>query len=436
MNKQKTIKDKIVIEGVGLHTGEKVKLTLSPASPNTGIVFFREDKDTLIKADYYSVLSPEKFPRRTSIGNNGVYVHTIEHLMGSLSILGIDNLQVTLNGKEVPGTDGSANVFLRKMKEVGIEEQKAPRKELVVREPVWVDGEKASVVILPSSKFRISYTLDYENPVIPADFLDVTFNSSDDFEKIAMARTFCLEEEVDPLLNLGLGKGADYTNTLVVSKKGVIDNELREQNEFVKHKVLDLLGDLYLNGPIKGHVIAYKSGHYLNIQLLSKLRQYKERISSSGVGTSSDVVFQGNSMNVEEVMKVLPHRYPFLLVDRILHLERKKKVIGIKNVSINDYFFQGHFPNKPVMPGVLIIEAMAQVGGVLMLSPAENRGKLAYFMAADNIKFRKAVEPGDQLVMEVLAGKVKRKTGQVSAKAMVNNKVVAQADLMFILVGR
>ncbi|HEC68840.1 MAG TPA: UDP-3-O-[3-hydroxymyristoyl] N-acetylglucosamine deacetylase [Candidatus Omnitrophica bacterium] len=433
--KQKTIKKEVSLEGVGLHTGKNVKLKFLPAPPNSGILFFREDTSSLIKADLYSVLSPENFPRRTSIGRDGVYIHTVEHLMAALSILGIDNIQINITGEEVPGMDGSARDFIENIKKAGIVEQPVPKDYLVVREPIWVDEGSAGLVILPYPEFRISYTLDYNNPTISTDFLDVVLGP-ENIDSLAIARTFCLEEEVAPLLNMGLGKGANYSNTLVVSKEGVLENKLRDEEEFVKHKVLDLIGDLYLAGPLKGHVIAFRSGHLLNIKLLTKLRAYKEKVTSSGVGAVSTFIPSQDTLDASEIMKILPHRYPFLLVDKIIYLEKGKKAIGIKNVTINDYFFQGHFPDRPIMPGVLIIEVMAQVGGVLMLSPQENRGKLAYFMAANNIKFRRTVEPGDQLVIEVTVGKVKSKTGQVHTKAFVDNKVVAEADLMFALVNR
>ncbi|UCC94936.1 MAG: 3-hydroxyacyl-ACP dehydratase FabZ, partial [Candidatus Omnitrophota bacterium] len=229
--------------------------------------------------------------------------------------------------------------------------------------------------------------------------------------------------------------GSNYENTLVVSDEKIIKNKLRFPDEFIKHKVLDLVGDLYLVGSMKAHVIAVRSGHHLNIKLLGRLRRYKEKIASGGVGSKTFYVPEGKELTSEEIMKILPHRYPFLLVDRIMNLEKGKRATGIKNVSINEHFFQGHFPARPVMPGVLLIEAMAQVGGVLMLACEEHKGKLAFFMAANNVKFRKTVEPGDQLVIEVVAGKVKSKTGVVYAKTSVDNKLVAEAELMFSLVG-
>ena len=435
MDKQQTIGKEVSFQGIGLHTGIKVKVKLLPALPDSGIVFFREDKGVLIKADLYSVTFPGKFPRRTSIGSNNVYVQTVEHLMAALSLLGIDNLQVSLDGEEVPGMDGSAGEFVKAVRKAGIVKQDVLRKLLVVKEPVFVDSLKSSIVILPYSGFRISYTLDYENPAIPADFLDIDLSSDkDSVDNLSLARTFCLKEEVANLRSIGIGKGADYTNTLVVSEKGVIDNKLRDGKELIKHKILDLVGDLYLSGHIKGHVIAFKSGHRLNVELLQILKKYREKAVSSAVSAAGRELIEKEVLSAEDIMRILPHRYPFLLVDRVIHLEQGKKAVGIKNVTINDYFFQGHFPGKPVMPGVLLIEAMAQVGGVLMLSPVENRGKLAYFMAVDNVKFRRTVVPGDQVVMEVSLKRARSKAGEVEAKAFVNNKIAVEGNLKFILV--
>jgi len=438
MEKQKTLKAKVSFEGIGLHTGDKVGITISPAPPNTGIIFVKEKEGnkSFIKADFYSVLDPSVFPRRTSVGEKGNEIHTIEHLMAAFSLLGVDNAQIDINGSEVPGMDGSAKDFIEGMRKVGLEEQNAPRNYIVVREPLWVDEGGATLVLLPAPHFRVSYTLSYNSEVIGSQFFDGVIDSVPEATNIHLARTFCLEDEVKPLVDMGLGKGANYQNTLVISQRGIVRNSTRVENEFVRHKVLDLIGDLYLAGPIKAHVVALRSGHNLNIKLLYKLRRYKERLSSSGVGNQQEVYPAGEVIEINEIMNILPHRYPFLLVDRIIHMEKGKKAIGIKNVTINDYFFQGHFPQKPIMPGVLIIEAMAQVGGVLMLAQAENRGKLAYFLAADKVKFRRTVVPGDQLVLEVVSGKIKSKTGQVHTRALVGGSVVAEADLRFALVDK
>jgi len=435
MNNQKTVKGKASFHGVGLHTGEDTRIEILPAPPNTGIVFARKDIEfsPLIKASFYSILEPEKFPRRTSIGIDGVQIHTVEHLMAAFHILGIDNAQVNIWGGEVPGLDGSAKDFIKELEDVGLEEQDLPKKFLVIKEPLRVEDGSTSIVILPYHTFRVSYILDYNHSVITSGYVDVVIDgqAKDNFYQ---ARTFCLEEEVKPLLAMGMGKGANYKNTLVISKDGVIDNELRFDDEFAKHKILDLVGDIYLAGPIKGHIIAVKGGHSLNIRLLQKLCKYSERTRRAGVGSETSYIPESEEFGVEEIMKILPHRYPFLLVDKIVRLEKGKKAIGLKNLTMNEIFFQGHFPGRPVMPGVLIVEAMAQVGGILMLACPEHRGKLAFFMAANNIKFRKTVLPGDQLIMEVVVGKVRSKTGIVHAKAFVDDKLVAEGELMFALV--
>ncbi len=435
MDKQRTINKRIVFQGAGLHSGEKARVELVPVSANTGIIFVRKDIDspTLVKANLYSVADPDKFPRRTSIGVNGVYVHTVEHLMAALHVLGIDNVQINIWGEEVPGLDGSAKDFVDKINQVGVTEQEPLRNRLIIKEPMWVEEDSTSIMILPYKELRISYVLNYDTPLVPPGFVDITLNGNikDNFYE---ARTFCLEEEVKHLLELGLGKGANYKNTLVVSEKGLIDNKLRFSDEFVKHKILDLIGDLYLAGPIRGHIVAIRGGHSLNIKLLDKLRKYKEKVSKAGIGSETPYLPETTELSSEEIMKILPHRYPFLLVDKIIDFEKGKRCVGVKSVTINEYFFQGHFPGKPVMPGVLIVEAMAQVGGVLMLASEEHKGKLAYFMAANRIKFRKTVVPGDQLVIEVTSGKIRSKTGTVLTKAFVNGQIVAQAELMFALV--
>lgn len=436
MDKQCTLNGKVCFEGVGLHTGEETKIEFVPAAPNTGIFFVRKDLDpeAIIKADLYSMLDPDKFPRRTAIGNNAVSVQTIEHVMASFHLLGIDNVQVNIWGEEVPGMDGSAKEFVEELKKIGKTVQDAPRTYLTIKEPFWFEENGASLVVLPSSKTRVSYTLQYDNELIGTEYFDITVDE-ENLNDIFKARTFCLENEAKALIDNGLGKGSNYDNTLVVGEKTVVKNKLRFEDEFVQHKVLDLLGDLYLAGPVKAHIIAVRSGHSINIKLLNALRRYKEKLYSAAVESpSKDYVPLTSQMSIQEISSILPHRYPFLLVDRIVSLEEGVKVVGIKNVTINEHFFQGHFPSKPVMPGVLIVEAMAQVAGVLMLGSGSNRGKLAYFMAADKIKFRKTVQPGDQLCLEVTAGKLRKRTGTAVGRALVDGKVACEAELMFAIV--
>ena len=433
---QRTIKKSIELSGVGLHTGARVNLKFKPAPTNTGINFIRVDvKDSpMVKADINNIISQDKSPRRTSIGINGVEIHTIEHLMAALWALGIDNIIIEIDGPELPGLDGSATGFIDILRKVGIENQGVAKRIYQVRSPLWSEQDGAMIMVLPDEQFRVSYTLNYEHPLLKAQYISFTVDENTFAKEIATARTFCLEKEVNELRKKGLGKGANYDNTVVVGEAGVIDNKLRFEDEFARHKILDLLGDLYLLGySIRGHIIAMRSGHPLNVQLVEKINNQREKFQAGGI-KAVYVETSGNVLDSIDIQKILPHRYPFLLVDKIIEIEPDKKAVGIKNVTINEQFFTGHFPGRPVMPGVLIVEAMAQVAGVLMLNKKENVGKYAYFMSLDNAKFRKTVVPGDQLRLEVEVVKLRSKTGQVHTKALVDGAVVSEADLMFALV--
>lgn len=431
---QKTIKNPVKISGVGLHTGNRVKLLFKPQAVNSGISFVRVDlaDRPAIKVDCGNLMDSLQSPRRTSLGNDGAEVQTIEHLMAVLSGLQIDNLLIELDNNEIPGMDGSGIEFLKVLKEAGIIEQEAVKKSYTIKEPIWVEEEQSLLVALPSNDYSIRYTLSYEHPLLKAQYMELTINPETFENELAASRTFCLQEEAGDLQGKGLGRGANYENTLVMGERDVIKNRLRFNDEFVRHKILDLIGDLSILGtPLKARIMAIKSGHSLNLKLVKKILAQKARYELGAMAAGGAI--RGEEMDASLIMKILPHRYPFLLVDRIISLESGKRAVGIKNVTINENFFVGHFPGKPVMPGVLIIEAMAQVGGVMMLSPEENRGKLAYFMAANDVKFRKTVVPGDQLCLEIIAGKLKARIGQVFAKAYVEGKVVAEAELMFAL---
>lgn len=435
--KQKTILKETALEGIGLHTGSKVKVCFKPAEANSGINFVRVDLPgaPMIKTDPASVLTDEKsLPRCTSIANGEAVIHTAEHLMSTLAGLGIDNLTIEINGKEVPGMDGSGIDFLKAIKEAGVKEQEAPKEYFEIKEPLWVERNGSSILAVPAPDFRVSYVLDYNRPEV----LPQCFNAQmqpDVFEReIAPCRTFCLESEAEELKRNGLGKGANFKNTLVITKDGVKENKMRFPNEFARHKTLDLIGDLYLLGmPIKGHVFAIKSGHTLNVALLKKIAEQMKKYQTRPAPVNLDFV-NAKELDIDAIMKILPHRYPFLLVDRIIALEPGKKAVGVKNVTINDGFFQGHFPSRPVMPGVLMVEAMAQVGGIAVLTDNQNNGKLAFFLSVDKVKFRKVVSPGDQLVMEVEVIKIRGRTAQVSAQSKVNGEVVAEAEMMFSFV--
>ena len=428
MKKQKTITSQVSLSGVGIHTGNKVNIIFKPAQAFSGVTFIRIDIPGAprIQANVQSFLAT-KFSRRSSIGNNELEVQTIEHFMAALSSLGIDNIDVEIDNNELPGLDGSAIKFVEALEKAGIVEQEQEEYIHVIKEPICIEDGSSSITIVPSKEFKISYTLNYDHPLLEAQFLEICVNAESFKNEIAPARTFCLESEASELQNQGLGLGANYENTLVVGKTGVIKNKLRFKDEFVRHKILDLIGDLCLAAcPIRGHVIAIKSGHSLNLKIAQKI--YEQKVKARGANAME------GALDVNEIMKIIPHREPFLFVDRITHLEKGKRAVGIKNVTINDYFFRGHFPGRPVMPGVIIVEAMAQVGGVMMLASEENRGKLAFFLSINNVKFRKPVVPGDQLVLEVEAIKVKSKTGQVRGRALVDGKVVAEADFVCALV--
>ncbi|MCP4649349.1 MAG: UDP-3-O-[3-hydroxymyristoyl] N-acetylglucosamine deacetylase [PVC group bacterium] len=430
---QKTITKAVELNGIGLHTGQKVNIKFKPAEENSGVEFVRIDlpEKPRIKAHMSNLIER---PRRTSIGMYGVEIHTIEHVMAALVGLGIDNITIEMDAEELPGLDGSALPFLEILKNAGVKEQQSARIYFQPKEPLYMEEGDSSLMILPSNDFRVSYTMSYPHPLLQSQYASFGVDSDVFEQEIAPSRTFCLQQEAEELTLQGLGKGANYDNTVVVGAKEIVNNELRFDDEFVRHKICDLIGDLYLLGhPLKGHVVGIKSGHPLNIKLLKKIKNLHDRQTAAGIGAYEEDFKDTPPLDINEIQRILPHRYPFLLVDRIIKLEKDKYAVGIKNVSINENFFTGHFPGKPVMPGVLIIEAMAQVAGVLILSNRANLGKRAYFMSIDRVKFRRMVLPGDQLHIEVSVLKLKTRTGQVYARALVEDKLVSEAQLMFSL---
>ena len=434
MELQKTLPKELSFKGRGLHTGREVELVVKPAEPDTGILFIHVNSEgdrTPIPATAESIQAGEG--RQTSIGIGNVRVRTVEHLMATFHGLGIDNAIIEIKGDEIPGFDGSAKEFLDRFLESGLVTQGKPRNFLYVTELVYLEEGGKSITVLPYREgLKLSYSLSYQH----RDLHDQFFNSvitPEVFEReIAHARTFCLKEEMVVLKSKGYGQGADFENTLVFENNLPIQNTLRFPNEACRHKVMDLLGDLYLAGqPLRGHVIACRSGHNQNMKLVTQLRAKFGKEKKNSMSQSKQPL---RELDVNEIQKIIPHRYPFLFVDKIIDLVPGEKAVGIKNVSINESYFRGHFPGHPVMPGVLILEALAQVGGVLMLSRPENQGKLAYFMTIEAVKFRQPVHPGDQLRLEAEVIKIRSKTGQCRGKAYVGDKLVCEAEVKFALV--
>jgi UDP-3-O-[3-hydroxymyristoyl] N-acetylglucosamine deacetylase/3-hydroxyacyl-[acyl-carrier-protein] dehydratase len=435
-DRQHTLAKPASIEGTSLHTGEKVTLTIQPAPENFGFKFRRmdiEDKP-LIDANIDKV---QKVERATTIADGGVNVHTVEHVLSALTGMGVDNAIIEMDAQEPPIVDGSSLPFVQLIKQAGIAEQSERRRVFEVREPIHIESRDGSLLtVVPDKKFRISCT--NVGPQGRATQYYSTEITPEIYEKeVAPARTFTFYEDIAHLMEKGLIKGGTLESAIVIrGETAWTKHPLRFAEEFVRHKILDIVGDLSLLGRrILGHVIAVRPGHGPNAELTRAInKSYNEMRAMVPVPLSLP---SGEAvLDVNEVMRILPHRYPFLLVDRIVGFEGENKCTGVKNVTINEPFFQGHFPGHPVMPGVLQLEAMAQVSSILLLRTPGNQGKIGYFMSADNVKWRRPVMPGDTLLIEAELLKVKRSVGQARGRCIVNGQVVSEADLMFSLLDR
>lgn len=436
-HQQRTISKEISLDGPGLFSGEPATLTLAPADRDSGITFVREQdsRATSIPASVENVL---KRPRRTCLRNGTLYVETVEHCLAALSGMGISNAVVTLSGGmtgEIPGGDGSSMIFVDAIAKAGITEQDAAVRPLIIKKPLQVTMGDATLAALPGPTDRLEIIYDFEAGP-PVGRQTVCFHlgngdgHSDDFAtQLAPARTFVFEHEAAELRARGLGKHLSPKDLLVISPSGPIDNSFRFPDECARHKVLDLIGDLYLLGrPIYGRLVAHKSGHQLNHLMARKLlaQDQSESIQS--------LVSREAALDIRRIQRILPHRYPMLMVDRVVELQGDQRAVGIKNVTFNDVFFQGHYPGTPIMPGVLIVEALAQLGGILLSQKLEHTGKLAVLLSMDKVKMRHPVVPGDQLILEAVAVRVKSRTGHVRCKAFVQDKMAAEADIKFMLV--
>ncbi|MGI8603914.1 MAG: bifunctional UDP-3-O-[3-hydroxymyristoyl] N-acetylglucosamine deacetylase/3-hydroxyacyl-ACP dehydratase [Verrucomicrobiales bacterium] len=432
---QQTLAKASSLAGTSLHTGEKVTLTLCPAEPDTGIRFRRVDLEDqpFIEAVIGNVQTVE---RATTLAKGGVKVHTVEHVISALTGMGVDNAIVEMDANEPPIADGSASPYVDCVKKAGLTQQEQLRKTFEVREPMHLETKGGSfITIVPDKKYRVSCTQAAANGRF-TQFYSTEITPEIYEREIAPARTFVHYEDVKPLFDKGLIKGGSLENAVVIRDDSVLSKEpLRFSEEFARHKILDVVGDLMLSGKrIMGHVICIKPGHATNTAMARRLAEEYGRVLSMvppvNLPTGEAV------LDIVEVMNILPHRYPFLMVDRVVGWQGEAKCTAVKCITINEPFFQGHFPGHPVMPGVLQLEAMAQVGSILMLRREENQGKIGYFMSADQVKFRKPVMPGDTLFIEAEIIKVRRNIGQARCRCIVNNETVSEADIMFSLFAR
>jgi len=432
VDKQRTLASPAKLNGTALHTGESVNLTIHPAPPGHGFKFRRTDlpDQPIIEAAVANVRTVE---RATTLVEGSAKIHTVEHVLSALTGLGADNALIEMDANEPPIGDGSAIAYVESILAAGLVDQDAPRVFHEPSEPVIIEGKGSMMIVLPDSKFRISCT-----QVGPegrfTQFLSAEITPEFFEKEIAAARTFVFYEDVKPLMDKGLIKGGSLENAIVARGDSVLSKEpLRFPDEFVRHKILDIIGDLTLAGRrLRGHVVAVRPGHGPNTDLARALvKRHSEVVAMA----PKPVAAEAGVLDINDIHRILPHRYPFLMVDRIIEVT-ECSALGVKAVTINEPYFQGHFPGHPVMPGVLQVEAMAQVASIVMMRRPENLGKIGYFMSANAIKFRKPVVPGDTLFIDCKMLSMKRRLGKAECKCLVNGEVVSEGELLFGLVDK
>jgi UDP-3-O-[3-hydroxymyristoyl] N-acetylglucosamine deacetylase/3-hydroxyacyl-[acyl-carrier-protein] dehydratase len=434
-SKQTTLQKVVECNGIGLHSGKHVEMRLRPAPINTGIVFIRTDLpgEPKVRAITENITGTL---RATTLKENGAEVSTIEHLMAAFAMKHVDNCFVEMSSIEPPVGDGSAETFVEAIDKAGIVEQAADRVVYVVdKEFTYASGDKF-IKVEPYDGFKISFTSINPHPLLGRQELVIEDKGDDLLKNIAPARTVAFEEEIAKMQKMGLGLGGNLENVVVFGKDKILSKP-RFDNELIRHKILDVIGDMYLLGPIKAHITGMKSGHAFNDNVSRQIAAYrneKKQAAAKSTETINDVGSKHMiTLDITEIQKILPHRYPMLLVDRIVELEPMKRAVGIKNISFNEPQFMGHFPGNPIMPGVLLIEAMAQVGGVTMLYPKENRGKIAVFGKIDKVRFRRQIVPGDQLRTTAIITKVKGTMGIAHCEGTVDGELACEGDFFFAL---
>jgi UDP-3-O-[3-hydroxymyristoyl] N-acetylglucosamine deacetylase/3-hydroxyacyl-[acyl-carrier-protein] dehydratase len=446
---QQTLNGPASYSGIGLHSGNRVTMTFLPAPPNTGIRFRRVDLEGKPEIEARAENVAEN-NRSTTLAKGNTRIHTVEHVLATFAGYGIDNAIVELDANEPPIADGSAREYCKMVQSAGIVPQDERREAYTVTAPIELEMGDTMMTLFPDEGFKISCTSADKQGRF-TQFYSLELSPTTWERDLAHARTFCFFEEIEYLINNGLIKGGSLENAVVIRDDAVLTTEpLRYPDEFVRHKILDIVGDLSLLGrPLRGHLVAVKPNHAANCELVQRvLAQMRKPLVAAQAfapppatpkaeppadGASDETKAQDGAIDINGVMKLLPHRYPFLLVDRIAKLEGNH-IIGIKNITINEPYFQGHFPGHPVMPGVLQLEAMAQVAGIVMLKNAENIGKLAYFMSAEDVKWRKPVHPGDVLVIDVELTKMRGKIGKAKGVCKVQGEVVSEASVTFMVI--
>lgn len=423
--RQRTLAATFSAEGTGLHSGESVAVEVRPADPDTGLQFRRVDLpgEPVVSATVDRVSGVEW---ETVLEEGSASVRTVEHLLAALAAHGVDNAEMRLRGPEPPALDGSAAPWCEAIVEAGTVEQDAAARVLTIEEALHVREGASSYTVLPHDGFRVSAEIVFDHPTIGTQFASTLASSASFCREVAPARTFGLEEWGQPLRSRGLALGADRVNTIVLTEEGLApDTELRFPDEFVRHKVLDIVGDLALVGQrIRGHVVAERPGHRGNVALARRLVEAGE--------SPAEPPGRGEPfLDIHQILDYMPHRYPFLMVDRVLSFEPGERIVGLKNVTINEPFFQGHFPEHPIMPGVLVIEAMAQAGGMLLMNEFEDpESKVVYLMSLDDVKFRRPVIPGDALVFELEMVQLRGRVCRMQGTGRVDGTVVAEATFL------